>query len=71
LAFTVLFVLIDICLFVVLVGTINSSTGWLKLGGVVAFAFAAVGVYLYLGIAAQITGGTGVPFGRPLLHGHA
>jgi uncharacterized protein len=71
LAFTVLFVLIDVCLLVVLVGTINSSTGWLKLGGVVAFAFAAVGVYLYLGIAAQITGGTGVPFGRPLLHGQA
>jgi uncharacterized protein len=66
LAFTVLFGLIDLCLVVVLIATLNGSTGLLKLGGVIAFAFAAVGVYLYLGIAAQVTGGTGVPFGRPL-----
>ena len=69
LAFTVLFGLIDLCLVVVLIATLNGSTGLLKLGGVIAFAFAAVGVYLYLGIAAQVTGGTGVPFGRPLARG--
>jgi succinate-acetate transporter protein len=68
-AFTLLFVLIDLCLAVVLIATVNGSAGLLKLGGVLAFMFAAVGVYLYLGIAAQVTGGTGVPFGRPLVRG--
>jgi uncharacterized protein len=66
-AFTLLFALIDLCLLVVFLGTLNASTGLLKLGGVLAFAFAAVGVYIYFGVAAQVTGGTGVPFGRPLI----
>ena len=69
LAFTVLFALIDLALFAVLVGTLTASTGWLKLGGVLAFAFAAVGVYLYLGIASLVTGGTGLSFGKPVLGG--
>ncbi|MDT4914696.1 MAG: uncharacterized protein QOC66_3824 [Pseudonocardiales bacterium] len=67
LAFTVLFTLIDLALVAVLIGTLNASTGWLKLGGVVVFAFAAVGVYLYLGIAAIVTGGSALPLGQPLL----
>jgi succinate-acetate transporter protein len=67
LAFTVLFTLIDLALVAVLIGTLNASTGWLKFGGVVVFAFAAVGVYLYLGIAAIVTGGSALPLGQPLL----
>jgi succinate-acetate transporter protein len=65
LAFTVLFTLIDLALVAVLIGTLNASTGWL--GGVVVFAFAAVGVYLYLGIAAIVTGGSALPLGQPLV----
>jgi hypothetical protein len=68
LAFTVLFVLIDAALALVLAATINASSDLSKAGGVLAFAFAAVGAYLYLGIAMQATGGPGVPLGRPVLH---
>jgi succinate-acetate transporter protein len=68
LAFTVLFVLIDAALAVVLAATINGSSNLSKVGGMLAFAFAAVGVYLYLGIAAQATGGKGVPLGRPVVN---
>lgn len=69
LAFTVLFALIDFALIAVLIGTLQGSAGWLKLGGLLVFAFAAVGVYLYAGIASVVTGGTGLPFGRPVLGG--
>lgn len=67
LAFTVLFTLIDLALAAVLIGTLDGSTGWLKLGGVLVLTFAAVGVYLHAGIASLVTGGKGVPFGRPVL----
>jgi succinate-acetate transporter protein len=67
LAFTVLFVLIDATLAVVLAATINGSSNLAKVGGVGAFAFAAVGAYLFLGIASQATGGQGIPLGRPVL----
>jgi succinate-acetate transporter protein len=66
-AFTLLFALVDLALLAVLIGTLNSSTGWLKIGAVLVFAFAAVGVYLYATIAAQVTGGAGYPLGRPVL----
>ncbi|MEO8889530.1 MAG: GPR1/FUN34/YaaH family transporter [Jatrophihabitantaceae bacterium] len=67
LAFTVLFVLVDVCLAIVLAATINGSSSLSKVGGVVAFVFAAVGVYLYVGIAGEATGGKGVPLGRPII----
>lgn len=69
LAFTVLFVLVDLALAAVLIGTLNASSGWLKIGGVLVFLFAAVGVYLYVGIASLVTGGNGLEFGRPVLGG--
>ncbi|MCU1658337.1 MAG: hypothetical protein JWO57_2993 [Pseudonocardiales bacterium] len=67
LAFTVLFVLIDAALAVVLAGTINGSSNLVKAGGWLTFAFAAVGAYLFLGIATQATGGGGVPLGSPVV----
>lgn len=67
LAFTVLFVLVDLALAAVLIGTLNASTGWLKIGGVLVFAFAAVGVYLFAGITSLATGGTAYDFGRPVI----
>jgi succinate-acetate transporter protein len=68
-AFTLLFVLVDLALAAVLIGTLNASTGWLKLGGVLVFLFAAVGVYLYAGVASVVTGGKAYPAGRPVLTG--
>ena len=71
LAFTVLFVLIDAALLVVLAATvstsIDTSNNLNKLGGWLVLAFAAVGAYIFLGIAAQATGGRGVPLGRPII----
>jgi len=67
LAFTVLFVLIDAALALVLASTINASTDLSKAGGIVTFCFAAVGAYLYVGVAAEATGGKGLPLGRPVL----
>ena len=66
LAFSVLFALIDVALLAVLIGTLSGSSGWLKLGGVVVLLFAAVGVYLYLGVAAAATGGKALPLGGPV-----
>lgn len=67
LAFSVLFVLIDATLAVVLAATINGSSTLAKVGGAGTLAFAAVGAYLFVGIASQATGGAGVPLGRPIL----
>ena len=66
LAFSVLFALIDLALLAVLIGTLNDSSGWLKLGGVLVLLFAGVGVYLYLGVAAAVTGGKPLPLGSPV-----
>lgn len=69
LAFTAIFVLVDLALVAVLIGTLNGSSGWLKLGGVLAFLFAAVGAYVYVGVATTATGGRSASLGRPVLGG--
>ncbi|MCW2529155.1 MAG: hypothetical protein JWM76_4015 [Pseudonocardiales bacterium] len=66
-AFTLLFFLVDLALAAVLIGTLNASTNWLKVGGVIVFAFAAVGVYLFSAVASRVTGGAGYPLGRPIV----
>lgn len=66
-AFTALLGLVDLALLLVLLGTSQASTGLVKAGGVVVLAFAALGIYLYVGTAAIATGGSGVPLGKPLL----
>jgi succinate-acetate transporter protein len=67
LAFTVLFGLIDLCLIAVLISTINASSSMSKVAGVLAFAFAAVGAYIFAGVALQATGGEPLPLGRPVV----
>jgi succinate-acetate transporter protein len=62
----VVFVLIDVALLLVLLGTVQASTGLLKTGGYVVLAFAAVGLYIFVGSAAQATGGNALPLGRPV-----
>jgi succinate-acetate transporter protein len=68
-AYTVLFALIEIALVLVLVGTLQQSAGTLKVGGVVVFVFAAVGVYLFFSSASQATGGKALPLGQALVRG--
>ena len=66
-AFTALFVLVEVALACVLIGTIQADTTWTKIGGYAVFAFAAVGAYLYVSGMAAATGGKAMPAGRPLL----
>ena len=66
LAFTVLFVLVDIALVLVLLGNELGSSALSKAGGVVVLSFAALGVYLFAGSASVATGGPPLPLGRPL-----
>ncbi|TDW19455.1 GPR1/FUN34/YaaH family transporter [Kribbella kalugense] len=68
-AYTLLFALIEIALVLVLIGTLQQSAGTLKVGGVVVFIFAAVGVYLFFSSASQATGGRALPLGQPLVRG--
>jgi uncharacterized protein len=68
-AYTALFTLVDIALLLVLLGTSQGSSGVTKTGGIFVLAFAAVGVYLYLGTASAATGGGPVPLGKPLMRG--
>jgi succinate-acetate transporter protein len=67
-AFTALFLLIDVALALVLISTLQGSASLAKVGGIVVLAFAAVGVYLYFGSTSQATGGPALPLGRPVLH---
>lgn len=69
LAFTLLFVLVDLCLVALLISTLDASVAWGKFGGYLAFAFAAIGAYLFVGVAAEATGGKAMPLGRPVVHG--
>jgi uncharacterized protein len=68
LAFTAVFVLVDVALLLVFLGVNQTSTGLLKAGGYVVLVFAAIGVYLYFNTATIATGGRAVPLGRPILH---
>jgi succinate-acetate transporter protein len=68
LAFTAILGLVDVALLLVLLGTEEASTSLLKAGGYVALAFAAVGVYVFMGAASLSTGGKAVPLGKPLMH---
>lgn len=67
LAFTLLFALVDLCLVALLISTLDASVAWGKLGGYLAFAFAAVGVYLFVGIAGEATGGRSMALGKPVV----
>jgi succinate-acetate transporter protein len=66
-AFTAVFVLIDAALLLLLLGTVNASSGLLKTAGYVVLAFAAIGVYLFVNSLSLATGGKALPLGRPIL----
>jgi succinate-acetate transporter protein len=67
LAFTAVFALIDVALLLLIIATVQASTGLLKTAGYVVLAFAALGVYLFFGSASAATGGNAFPLGRPIL----
>lgn len=65
-AFSLLFVLVDLAVLLVYLGTANANTDLVKLGGYGVFAFVAVGAYLYLGTLFAETGGKTLPLGKAL-----
>jgi uncharacterized protein len=67
LAFTVLFVLIDLALLFVYLGTSGASAGLTKVGGYFVFSFVAVGVYLFFDAMSSATGGKALPLGNPVI----
>jgi uncharacterized protein len=67
LAFTAVFVLIDVALLLLIIATTQASSGLLKTAGYVVLVFAAVGVYIFFGSASVATGGKALPLGRPIL----
>jgi uncharacterized protein len=67
--FTLLFVLVDIALLLVLLGTAGGSTGLLFGGGIAVFAFSLVGVYLFFDAMSVANGGSSLPMGKPIIGG--
>jgi len=46
---------------------VNGSSGLDKAAGIVVFAFAAVGAYVFAGSLSVATGGRALPLGRPVI----
>lgn len=66
-AFTALFVVVDIALALVLLGTLNASAAATHAGGYAVFGFTLIGVYLFADAMGQATGGKAMPMGAPVL----
>jgi hypothetical protein len=65
--FTAIVGLVVVALVLLIFGTLNTDTTLTKAAGVVSFAFAALGVYAFLGAASVATGGKAYPLGPPLV----
>lgn len=68
LAFTALFLIIEVALLLVFLGTSQTSTSLLHAGGWCVFAFSVAGAYLFVDAMNSATGGKPLPLGRPVLH---
>ncbi len=66
-AFTAVVGLVVVALLLLIFGTVNADETLTKAAGYVTFAFAAIGIYLFLGAASAATGGNGYPLGPPVL----
>lgn len=66
-AFTAVIALVVLALVLLIIGTLHPSTTMTKAAGYVCFAFAGLGIYLFLSAASVATGGRGYPLGRPLI----
>lgn len=67
LAFTAVFGLVVLALVLLVPATLNLSAGLTHAAGVVVLAFAALGLYLFLGTASTTLGGPAYPLGRSLI----
>jgi len=67
LAYTLVFGLVVVALVLLIFGTLNADTTLNHAAGCVVLAFAALGLYLFLGTASVSAGGRGYPLGRPLV----
>lgn len=67
LAFTTLFVLIDVALLFVYLGTAQGSENFTKVGGYFVFSFVVVGAYLFFDAMNSATGGKALPLGNPVI----
>jgi succinate-acetate transporter protein len=65
--YTALLFLVDLALLLLVIATINGSSGLAKTGGVVILLFAALGAYLFASSASVATGGPALSLGRPLV----
>jgi succinate-acetate transporter protein len=66
-AYTAVVALVVVALVLLVIGGLNADTTLTKAAGYVVFAFAALGLYLFLGAASLATGGKGYPLGAPLV----
>jgi succinate-acetate transporter protein len=66
-AFTAVVALVVLALVLLIIGTLHPSETMTKAAGYVCFAFAGLGIYLFLSAASVATGGRGYPLGRPLV----
>jgi succinate-acetate transporter protein len=67
LAYTVDVALVDAALWILFIAYSGSDpSGLIKVAGVVVFAFAALGAYIWLSAADQSLGGPGYPLGSPI-----
>lgn len=67
-AFTALFVLVDIAVALVLIGVLTGSVTALTFGGLAVFLFCLVGAYLFVDGMGQELGGRARSLGRPMVH---
>lgn len=67
LAFTAIFGLIDVALTLTLIGTVRGSTVFLQAAGLSVFAFAAIGVRVYVATMSAALGGPDINLGSPLV----
>lgn len=67
LAFPLLVALVVLALVLRTIGVLDASNTASTLAGIVVFIFAALGGYLFLGVADTASGGPGLPLGQPLL----
>jgi uncharacterized protein len=68
LAFTALFVFVDIAVALVLVGVLTGSVTALTFGGLAVFVFCLIGAYLFVDGMAQELGARARPLGRAMVH---
>jgi succinate-acetate transporter protein len=66
-AYTAVVALVVAALVLLTIGTLNVDDSLNKAAGYVAFAFAALGLYIFLSVASVATGGRAYPLGPPIL----